>query len=83
MDPQKGIDLALQGLRYCDDEPWQAVILGTGDPRVEKLARELAAEYPERIRVVLEFDNRLAHQLYASADLFMMPSVMSPVACHK
>ena len=78
MDPQKGIDLALHGLRYCDDKPWQAIILGTGDPRIEDMARELATEYPERIRAVLKFDNQLAHQLYASADLFMMPSRYEP-----
>jgi starch synthase len=78
MDPQKGIDLALHGLRYCDDEPWQAILLGTGDPRTEDMARELAAEYPERIRAVLKFDNQLAHQLYAGADLFMMPSRYEP-----
>ena len=78
MDPQKGIDLALHGLRYCDDEPWQAVILGTGDPRIEGMARELADEYPERIRTVLKFDNQLAHQLYAGADLFLMPSRYEP-----
>ena len=78
LDPQKGIDLALHGLRYCDDKQWQAIILGTGDPRIEDMARELATEYPERIRAVLKFDNQLAHQLYASADLFMMPSRYEP-----
>ena len=78
MDPQKGIDIALKGLHYCDDQLWQAVILGTGDPRVENMARALAAEYPDRVRSVLTFDNRLAHQLYAGADIFMMPSRYEP-----
>ena len=78
MDPQKGIDIALKGLRYCDDQPWQAVILGTGDPRVEAMARELTEEYPDRVRSVIGFDNQLAHRLYASADLFMMPSRYEP-----
>ena len=78
MDPQKGIDLVLKGLRYCDNLPWQAVILGTGDPRIEEMSRELAAEYPDRVRVILKFDNQLAHQLYAGADIFMMPSRYEP-----
>ena len=78
MDPQKGIDIALKGLSYCDDQPWQAVFLGTGDPRVENMALELAAKYPTRVRTVLKFDNQLAHQLYASADLFLMPSRYEP-----
>ena len=41
MDPQKGIDIALQGLQDCDALPWQAIFLGTGDPLVEILARAI------------------------------------------
>lgn len=78
MDPQKGIDIALKGVRYCTDRPWQAILLGTGDPTIENMARELAEEFPNRVRVVLKFDNQLAHQLYASADMFMMPSRYEP-----
>ena len=78
MDPQKGIDIALKGIAYCEDLPWQAIILGTGDPAVEEMARELEAKYPKRVRSVIDFDNKLAHQLYAGADLFMMPSRYEP-----
>lgn len=78
MDPQKGIDIALKGLVYCEDLPWQAIILGTGTPFVEDLARELAARYPDRVRAVIDFDNKLAHQLYAGADMLLMPSRYEP-----
>ena len=78
MDPQKGIDIAIKGLRYCDDLPWQAIILGTGNPVVENMARSLEADYPDRVRSVIKFDSTLAHQLYASADIFMMPSRYEP-----
>lgn len=78
MDPQKGIDIALKGLVYCEDVPWQAIILGTGTPFVEDLARELEARYPQRVRSVIDFDNKLAHQLYAGADMFLMPSRYEP-----
>lgn len=78
MDPQKGIDIALRGLVHCDDLPWQAIILGTGTPSVEEMARELEAKYPQRVRSVIDFDNKLAHQLYAGADMFLMPSRYEP-----
>ncbi|MFN2303958.1 MAG: glycogen synthase [Anaerolineales bacterium] len=78
MDPQKGIDIALRGLKYCEDLPWQAIILGTGDPIIEDMARELETKYPQRVRSIIDFDSKLAHQLYAGADMFMMPSRYEP-----
>lgn len=78
MDPQKGIDIALGGLTQIEDKPWQAIILGTGIQSVEQMALELAERYPERVRSVIDFDNKLAHQLYAGADMFLMPSRYEP-----
>ena len=78
MDPQKGIDIALRGLQYCEDDDWQAIILGTGVPYVEEMARQLELAYPDRVRSVITFDSKLAHQLYAGADIFMMPSRYEP-----
>ena len=78
MDPQKGIDIALRGMAACDDLPWQAIILGTGNPIIEEMANKLEAEYPNRVRSMIKFDGKLAHQLYAGADIFMMPSRYEP-----
>ena len=78
MDPQKGIDLVLKGLRKLEDYSWQAVILGTGDPRLEESARKLAKDLPERVRFVAKYDARLARQIYAGADIFLMPSRYEP-----
>ncbi len=78
MDPQKGIDIVLKGLSYCADLPWQAILLGTGNPVVEDMARQLQEKYPDRVRSVIDFNGKLAHQLYAGADIFMMPSRYEP-----
>jgi starch synthase len=78
MDPQKGIDIVLRGLAYCQDLPWHAIILGTGNQVVEEMAKNLEIAYPDRVRSVIKFDNTLAHQLYAGADMFMMPSRYEP-----
>jgi len=78
MDPQKGIDLVLDGLRKMVDTPWQAVILGTGDPKLEESARQLQKDFPERVYIEAKYDSRLARQIYAGADIFLMPSRYEP-----
>jgi starch synthase len=78
MDRQKGIDLVLDGLRKVGDIPWQAVILGTGDPKLEESARKLAGDFPEHVRIEAKYDARLARQIYAGADIFLMPSRYEP-----
>jgi len=78
MDPQKGIDIALRGLHRCEKENWQAIILGTGVPYLEQMALELETAFPDRVRSIIKFDGTLAHQLYAGADIFMMPSRYEP-----
>jgi starch synthase len=78
MEAQKGIDLVLDGLRKLIDLPWQAVILGTGDPKLEESARKLAADYPERVHFEAKYDAKLARLIYAGADIFLMPSRYEP-----
>lgn len=78
MDPQKGIDLVIKGLRKLAETPWQAIILGAGDPELETLARKLARDFPERVRLETKYDPRLARQIYAGADIFLMPSRYEP-----
>ncbi len=78
MDPQKGIDLIPRALRKLTGTKWQAVILGTGDPGVERAAQQLQVDFPERVRVELTYDAGLARQIYAGADILLMPSRYEP-----
>jgi starch synthase len=78
MDQQKGVDLALEGLRMVSGLPWQAVILGTGDPALEASARQLEAEFPFRVRAVIRFDGKLSRRMYAGGDVLLMPSRYEP-----
>jgi starch synthase len=77
MDVQKGMDLAIKALRSLKAD-FQAVILGAGDPALEQAARQLQAYRPENIRVETRFDAKLARQIYAGADIFLMPSRYEP-----
>jgi len=78
MESQKGIDVLLDSLRKLSDIPWQAVILGTGDPELEKSARKLSEDFPKRVRIEAKYDAKLARQIYAGADIFLMPSRYEP-----
>ena len=78
MDSQKGIDLALAGLRLVAERPWRLVILGTGDPVLEEQARQLGREFPNRVRILMRFDEGLARRIYAGADMILIPSRYEP-----
>jgi starch synthase len=78
MDQQKGIDIAIAGLRECADLDWQLVILGTGDPLLESACRSLEAEFPDRVRAIIRFDGNLARRMYAAGDVLLMPSRYEP-----
>ncbi|HUH96006.1 MAG TPA: glycogen/starch synthase [Anaerolineales bacterium] len=78
MDPQKGIDLIPKALGRLQDLPWQLVVLGTGDPKLESAIRLLQAEFPDRVRAEFKYDAGLSRQIYAGADVFLMPSRYEP-----
>ncbi len=78
MDPQKGIDLALRGLRMLAKQNWQLILLGAGDLKLEAMAKKLQAEMPERVRVEIGYDAKLARQIYGGADVLLMPSRYEP-----
>lgn len=75
---QKGIDLALAALRATTERPWQAVILGTGDPILEAASLDLAAERPRTVRARIGFDDGFARRIYAGADALLLPSRYEP-----
>ena len=84
MDPQKGVDLAIDALRLLlrsamiDISPVQVVFLGTGDPLLESEVRHLEQDYPNQVRAQIIFNERLSHHIYAGADILLMPSRYEP-----
>lgn len=78
MDQAKGIDIALKGLKMMAKHDWQLVLLGSGDVKLEDLARRLQNDIPERVRVEMRYDAKLARQIYAGSDIFLMPSRYEP-----
>ncbi len=79
MEPQKGVDLIISAFRKLGDkQPWQAVLLGAGDPKLEKSAARLAQEFPDRIYLQTNYDAVLSRKIYAGADILLMPSRYEP-----
>jgi starch synthase len=78
MDQAKGIDIALKGLKMMAKQEWQLVLLGAGDPKLEATAKKLQEELPGRVRVETRYDAKLARQIYAGSDIFLMPSRYEP-----
>ncbi len=74
----KGLDL----VEYIADEllqqSVQLVILGTGDYHFEEFFRNLQYRYPDKVSSNILFDAKLANQIYASSDFFLMPSKTEP-----
>lgn len=75
---QKGVDLLVVILDELMKRDLQLVILGTGEERYHKMLKEAAPKYKEKLSVNIMFDNQLAHQIEAGADIFLMPSKYEP-----
>ena len=75
---QKGMDLILNVLDGLLKENVRVVLLGSGDKGLEKAFESFGYYRQDKFRAVLKFDNTLAHKIYASSDLFLMPSAFEP-----
>ena len=74
----KGVDLLTCILDELLGADMQFVILGTGDADYEKTLTEIAERHPDKMRALIKFDRALSKRLYASADIFLMPSRTEP-----
>jgi starch synthase len=56
----------------------QWVLLGSGEPRYEEFFTGAAARHSAKFALRLGYDEALAHQIEAGADIFLMPSRYEP-----
>lgn len=54
------------------------IVQGTGDPRIQDELRHLAYHHQGRFDVAIEYNEGLAHQIYAGTDFLLMPSRIEP-----
>jgi len=75
---QKGLDIILQTLNAILDLPLQLVILGTGDSHYEIELNKLARQHAHNFKVIIGYNEKLAHQIEAASDIYLMPSIFEP-----
>ncbi len=75
---QKGLDLIKQIEEQILRHDLQFIVLGVGDPYYEEMFKKMQQKYPTKVATFIEFNEALAHNIYAGADMFLMPSVFEP-----
>lgn len=76
--PHKGMDLLVNVFNEIMKEDIQLVILGQGDDYYQNKFLEFERNYKQKAKVIVDFDSKLSHRIYAASDLFLMPSKMEP-----
>ena len=74
---QKGLDLVLFIIKELLAQRVQVALLGTGDEKYEEAFEAISNEYGN-FKALIKFDRALSKKLYASADIFLMPSKSEP-----
>lgn len=81
LERQKGVDLMRHGIQFALDSGCQVVLLGSAQEGwIDALFRDIERRTEGRAdcRLVLRYDEELAHQIHAGADIMLMPSLFEP-----
>ncbi len=75
---QKGLDLLLAAVPGLVADGGQLAVLGSGDADLEAGFAAAAQAHRGRVAVELGYDEALAHQIFAGADIVPLPSRFEP-----
>ncbi len=75
---QKGIDLIKGIFSSLMKMNLQFILLGKGSPAYERFFQKVSKRFSQKCYVKIAFDEKLAHQIYGGADIFLMPSDFEP-----
>lgn len=75
---QKGIELIAQAIWKILDAGANFVLLGSGGESYENFFQHVRDTRPHQVGVYFGYNNALAHQVEAGADMFLMPSAYEP-----
>ncbi|MCF6148121.1 MAG: glycogen synthase GlgA [Candidatus Kuenenia sp.] len=75
---QKGLDLVMKIFKNLLKFDIQFVLLGTGEIVYQDFFKHYAKIVPEKVSSNISFNEPLAHQIEAGADIFLMPSRYEP-----
>ena len=75
---QKGFDLFTEALPRLMSLNAHWILLGSGWKEFEEKILSFSQKYSDKFKVVIGYDNKLAHRIEAAADIFLMPSRYEP-----
>lgn len=75
---QKGFDILIPAIEDIIKLGFQIVLLGTGEEKYHKILRGLAKTNKSRLGIHIIFDAKMAKEIYAGSDFFLMPSYYEP-----
>ena len=75
---QKGLDLIDQVMDRMCGMDINLVVLGTGDEYYENMFRYYQGKYPGKISACITYSDDLAHRIYSSCDVILVPSAFEP-----
>jgi starch synthase len=75
---QKGIDLSIEAAELIVANGGQLVVIGQGEPELERKVEALAAGHPGAVAARIGFDDTEARAMYEGSDFLLMPSRFEP-----
>lgn len=78
---EKGAEMLPLAIDYCLKKykgKVNFIVLGSGEPEIEKELEALKIKYKKQCGVYIGYDEELSHRIYAGADFLMMPSRVEP-----
>ncbi len=75
---QKGVDIILGALEEMLACNMQFVLLGSGDPEIQRAYLSLERRFPKKVCSRIGYDLALSHRIEAGIDFFLMPSRFEP-----
>ncbi|MDR1474352.1 MAG: glycogen synthase [Endomicrobium sp.] len=78
LDEQKGFDIMIDAFYKLNNTDIQFVVLGSGNLEIKHYIQEAVKKIPSRLAAFFDYDEPLAHKIYAGCDAYMMPSKFEP-----
>ncbi|MDR2436766.1 MAG: glycogen synthase [Endomicrobium sp.] len=78
LDEQKGFDIIIDAFYKLNNADMQFVILGSGSPEIKHDLKEAVKKMSKKVAVFFDYNELLAHKIYAGCDAYMMPSKFEP-----
>ena len=75
---QKGMDLVLDAMEKLLKMDIQIIIHGDGDRKLVEKIMTFSEKYPDKFRMNVTFDDKMAHLIEAGSDMYLSPSKYEP-----